>query len=65
MPDYPELGVYLPAPVFSHDQLYVEMSIATSRTNIKILVLPSDADAQEEAKKTEKQNAKKNTKGKK
>jgi ATP-dependent DNA helicase PIF1 len=37
------------------------MSRATSRTNIKILVLPLDADAQDgEAKKMEKKNAKKN-----
>jgi ATP-dependent DNA helicase PIF1 len=42
------------------------MSRATSRTNIKILALPPDADAQEEeAKKMEKKNAKKNVDGKK
>jgi ATP-dependent DNA helicase PIF1 len=42
------------------------MSRATSRTNIKILALPLDADAQEEeAKKMEKKNAKKNADGKK
>jgi ATP-dependent DNA helicase PIF1 len=41
------------------------MSRATSRTNIQILVLPPDADAQEEeAKKMEKKNAKKNGDGK-
>ena len=56
----PNMGVYLPAPMFSHGQLYVGMSRATSRTNIKILALPPDADAQEEeAKKMEKKNAKK------
>ena len=58
------VSVYLPAPVFSHGQLYIAMSRATSRTNIKILALPPDADAQEEAKKMEKKNAKKNAKGK-
>ena len=59
------VGVYLPTPVFSHSQLYVAMSRATSRTNIKILALPPDADAQEEeAKKMEKKNAKKNAEGK-
>ncbi|XP_066324126.1 ATP-dependent DNA helicase PIF1-like [Miscanthus floridulus] len=56
----PNVGVYLPALVFSHDQLYVAMSRATSRLNIKILALPPNADAQEEAKKMGKENAKKN-----
>jgi ATP-dependent DNA helicase PIF1 len=57
----PNVGVYLPAPVFSHGQLYVAMSRATSRTNIKIRALLPDANAQEEeTKKMEKKNGKKN-----
>ncbi|KAK8458181.1 hypothetical protein SEVIR_3G323645v4 [Setaria viridis] len=53
------VGVYLPAPVFSHGQLYVAMSRATTRTNIKILTLLANVEAEEEeAKKKDKTNAK-------
>ncbi|XP_072149540.1 uncharacterized protein [Setaria viridis] len=44
----PNVGMYLPAPVFSHGQLYVAMSRATARTNIKILALPPNTEADEE-----------------
>ncbi|PWZ10229.1 ATP-dependent DNA helicase PIF1 [Zea mays] len=37
----PNVGVYLPEPVFSNGQLYVALSRATARSNIKILVIPA------------------------
>jgi ATP-dependent DNA helicase PIF1 len=39
----PNAGVYLPEPVFFHGQLYVALSRATARSNIRVLaVRPSD-----------------------
>lgn len=36
------VGIYLPQPAFSHGQIYVGMSRATTATNIRIQILPSN-----------------------
>ena len=37
----PNVGVYLPKPVFSYGQLYVALSKATTKSNIRILAVPA------------------------
>ncbi|ONM22141.1 hypothetical protein ZEAMMB73_Zm00001d005805 [Zea mays] len=51
----PNVGVYLPEPVFSHGQLYVALSRATARSNIKILAIPA-VDVKKRSRKGVKKN---------
>ena len=46
----PNVGVYLPDPVFSHGHLSVALSRATSRSNIKILVVQDKKDKSQSMK---------------
>jgi hypothetical protein len=47
------VGVYLPEPVFSHGQLYVALSRATAKSNIKILAIKDKTNNSKKRKRTE------------
>jgi len=38
------VGVYLPTPIFSYGQLYVAISLVTSRKSFKILITNEDGE---------------------
>jgi ATP-dependent exoDNAse (exonuclease V) alpha subunit len=49
----PTVGVYLSEPVFSHGQLYVALSRATAKSNIKILAIKDKTNNSKKRKRTE------------
>ncbi|RCV43546.1 hypothetical protein SETIT_9G302700v2 [Setaria italica] len=58
----PNVGIYLPKPVFSHGQLYVAPSRETAAKNIKILTAEKDDDEEDQKQDNKVETSEKNKK---
>jgi len=58
----PNVGIYLPNPVFSHGQLYVVLSRAMATKNIKVLTRKHEEEKDNKKNKKKKKKKKKTKK---
>jgi ATP-dependent exoDNAse (exonuclease V) alpha subunit len=58
----PNVGIYLPEPVFSHGQLYAALSRATATANIKVLTGTCDEESENKKEKKNKKDENKKEK---